>query len=109
MGGYRLNAQSLSRVMTGEHQVQTAFHGIEVGVVRALAGDVCIQSGSARLLNHVARTAGDETDPARLLRPTWNQHRAALECVEHTVELQGNRLSSGQAGRSVSPHTHRYA
>src|SRR4029078_4548375 len=79
VGGHRLNTQRLRRVVSGVDEVQSPFHGIEVGVVRAFAGNKRVDPGISRLRQHVSGASGDNADSGGLFRTSRDQGGAAFQ------------------------------
>src|SRR5829696_5462604 len=106
MRGHRLNAECFGGVVAGVDQIQAPFHGIEVGVVRAFAGNECVDAGISRLREHVSGAAGDNAHSRRLFRPSRNQRGAPFQGMKHAVKLESQRFPGGKTARHFSPNSH---
>src|SRR2546425_7938807 len=81
----RLDAECLSRVVPGVEHVQPQLLGVEEGVVRALAGDVGVESRRPSLNDQRARSPGDDAHPPHLLGPRSEEHTSELQSLAYLV------------------------
>src|SRR3990170_1069424 len=100
----RLDPDGFGGVMPGIDDVHPEFHGVEIGMVGTLAGQVGIESGIPCRANPPTGPTADDPDAPRMGRASRNQPRSGAQEGLHP----GHQRFAGQRRLEGPLHADRY-